>query len=110
MKQDNVQQSGVKKLSPEKIYDVCAPAVYGKILSIVQEVPIANKVLEKVFVEAFKNKDTFNGSSKSPLITLLDKSGDKSTKTLKALNVFRECCEGSTLSLTDKNSRNKTQN
>lgn len=101
-KQDKIHQPGIKKLSHEKLYDVCAPAVYGKILSVVKQPPIADKILEKVFVNAFNDEDTFTGSFKSPLITLLEKSDDKSNKTLTALNIFRECCAGSTISITDK--------
>ena len=90
------------KVSPEKIYDVCAPAVYGKIMSIVNQPQIAEVLLEKVFVNAFQNEETFTKSKRSPLITLLEKSGDKTEKTAKALNIFRECCSGTTVSGTKK--------
>ena len=84
-----------------KMYDQFAPVMYGKILAIVHKGPIADKVLQQVFVNAFKNKDTFNYTLRSPFMTLLNQSRDKSYKTMKALNIFRECCEGTSISIPD---------
>lgn len=98
----NVKESGADRLSQEKIYDVCAPAVYGKILSIVGQTPIADKVLEKVFVKAFRDGDLPDAGERSPLIELLNRSKEKSEKTVKALNFFRDCCAGTTVSGADK--------
>ena len=89
-------------LSQAELYDVCAPAVYGKILSIVQNGSVADKILEHVFINAFKDKNTFTCTLQSPMITLLNKSRNKSYQTLKALTLFNECCEGASISITDK--------
>ena len=93
---------GNVRLSQSQIYDLLAPTVYGKILSIVHKGPIADSVLEKVFVNAFLNKNYFTNSLSSPLITLLNASNSKSTRTMKALSLLRDCCEVSGVCVTDK--------
>lgn len=87
------------KLTPE-LYDKFAPPVYGKILSIVDENPIAEKLLEKVFISAYTTDKTF--PLRSPLMSLIDLANEKSTKTIKALKIFRECCAGTSVSIDDK--------
>ena len=87
------------KLTPE-LYDKFAPPVYGKILSIVHQDPIAGKVLEKVFISAYTDDETF--PLRSPLMSLIDLASEKSNKTIKALTIFRECCSGASISLKDK--------
>ncbi|PZX56091.1 hypothetical protein LV84_02459 [Algoriphagus ratkowskyi] len=101
MKLDNNQEKiqNSRKLTPE-LYDVYAPPVYGKILSIVQQDPIAGKVLEKVFLSAYTNNETF--PLRSPLMSLIDIAKEKSSKTIKALAIFRECCSGASISSTDE--------
>lgn len=91
-----------QKLTPE-LYDVYAPPVYGKILSIVHEGPIAGKVLEKVFVSAYSDNETF--PLRSPLMSLIDLARERSNKTIEALNIFRECCSGASVSLEDKKTK-----
>lgn len=77
-----------------------APPVYGKILSIVHKDPITGKVLDKVFVSAYTDSETF--PLRSPLMSLIDLARKKSNKTIKALTIFRECCSGASVSLEDK--------
>ena len=91
-----------RKLTPE-LYDMYAPPVYGKILSIVHKGPIAGKVLEKVFVSAYTNNNTF--PLRSPLMSLIDIAHEKSSKTVKALAIFNECCSGTSIILEDENKR-----
>lgn len=91
-----------KALSQSEQYDLYAPPLYGKILSIVHKGPIAEKVLEKVFVDAFTGKNSSENSLLSPLITLLNASREKSYKTIRALNLFRDCCEASGVCITTK--------
>jgi len=90
------------KLSPSEVYDLYAPAVYGNILRIVHHVPIAEKILEQVFVNSFNEKPVSNGTSLRPLVTLLNTSRKKSDKTLEALKIFNECCAGLTVSISKK--------
>lgn len=101
MQPDNNQENKKtnSKLTPE-LYDKFAPPVYGKILSIVHQGPIAGKVLEKVFISAYTNDETF--PLRSPLMSLIDLAQERSRKTVKALNIFRECCSGTSISITDK--------
>lgn len=89
-------------LSQSEQYDLYAPAVYGRILSIVHKGPIAEKVLEKVFINAFTAKHAAANSLLSPLNTLLNASRDKSNKTIQALNLFKDCCEASGVCVTVK--------
>lgn len=89
-------------LSQSEQYDLYAPALYGKILSIVHKGPIAEKVLEKIFVDAFTGKNAATYSLLSPLSTLLNASREKSYKTIRALNLFRSCCEASGVCITTK--------
>ncbi len=88
-----------RKLTPE-VYDIYAPPVYGKILSIVNKEPIAGKLLEKVFVSAYTSDKTF--PLRSPLMSLIDLAKEKSNKTVQALKIFRECCSGVSISISDK--------
>ncbi len=95
--QQNLKQNN--KLTPE-LYDRYAPPVYGKIFSIVHKGPIAQRILENVFVLAYVNNKTF--PLRSPLMSLIDIADEKSNKTMKALTIFRECCSGTSISLNDK--------
>jgi hypothetical protein len=98
----NKEITVVNDLSPSEIYDLYAPAVYGKILGIIHKVPIADKILEKVFIKGFQDKELFANTSRPPLISLLNQSREKSYQTIKALNIFNECCAGASISMTDK--------
>ena len=95
--QENKGSSG--RLTPE-LYDIYAPPVYGKILKIVHEAPIAERIFEKVFVSTYTNSKYF--PLRSPLMSLIDIAQEKSHKTLKALEIFNECCSGATISITEK--------
>ncbi|MEO6488991.1 MAG: hypothetical protein ABIO04_03545 [Ferruginibacter sp.] len=91
----------VPKLTPE-LYDLYAPAVYGKIISIVHKGPIANKILEKVFIAAYANNNNPLSPFQSPLISLLNQAREKSYKTVKALTIFNESCSGRSIKTIDK--------
>ncbi len=100
--ESNREEISVNELSPSEIYDLYAPAVYGKILGIVHKVPIADKLLEKVFIEGLQDKNLFSNIARPPLLSLLNQSREKCYQTIKALNIFNECCAGSSVSMTDK--------
>ena len=59
------------------MYDSFAPAVYGKILSIVHEGPIAEKIIEQFFVNSLNDKTVFNNTLFTSLGTLLKHSRKK---------------------------------
>ena len=87
------------KLTPE-LYDLYAPVVYNKVLSIVRKEPIAKKVFEKVFTLAYTNNNVF--PVRSPLLSLIDLAHKKSCKTIEALTIFSACCSGTTVSIANK--------
>ncbi len=101
MKSEKTQEKKVNKvnLTPE-LFDMFAPPVYRKILKIVKEGPIAERIFEKVFVSAFTNNKSF--PLRSPLMSLIDIADEKSNKTIQALEIFNECCSGSTISIAEK--------
>ena len=100
---DNGELKAKEHILPfSELYDLCAPAVYGKILSIVHKGPIADKILRQVFVEAFKNQATLTGNLRGPLMTLLNSSREKSYKTIKALNLLNACCDGTSVVINKK--------
>ncbi len=96
------EKEEVTSSSKMELYDLYAPAVYGKILSIVDKKPIADKMLEKVFINALKHKNIPAYKLHSPLISLLNHSTEKTNKTIKALNIFRECCSGASINIADE--------
>ncbi len=100
---DKIQENkdNSSRLTTE-IYDLYSPPVYGKILSIVPEGPIADTIFEKVFVSAYTNNKTF--PIRSPLMSLIDIAHEKTHRTLKALEIFNECCSGATISIEKKSS------
>jgi len=102
MKPLNNKETTANKVITIEMYDLYAPAVYGKILSIVHKGPIAHKILEKIFATAFKGDNIPTHNSNTPLISLLNQSREKSYKTIKALNIFSECCAGTSVHITDK--------
>lgn len=100
--ENKIQKKIVTDLSISDLYDLYSPAVYGKILGIVHQIPIADKIFEKVFVEALKNKYLFENTSRPPLISLLNESRKKCYQTIKALNIFNECCAGTSVAINEK--------
>jgi len=99
---NNYKKSKMENISSNEIYDLYAPTVYGKILSIVRKKPIANMILEKVFINALIDKNIPAHEFHTPLISLLNHSREKSYKTIKALIILAECCAGKTLHINDK--------
>jgi hypothetical protein len=91
----------ISHLSNEALYDRYAPVVYGQILRIVPQGPIAEKLLEKVFVHACQNRQMLTSSLRAPLTNLLNHSRIKSERTMLALKMFRECCGGKSVGATD---------
>jgi hypothetical protein len=98
----NKEKTDANELPSSGIYDLYAPAVYGKILGIVHKVPIADKLLEKVLIEGLQDKDLFANTARPPLLSLLNLSRKKCYQTIKALNLFNECCAGASVSIADK--------
>lgn len=101
MKKNKMQEdSEIKNNLTSELYDKYAPPVYRKILSVVQQDPIAERIHEKVFLSAYTNNSTF--PLRSPLMSLIDIANEKSSKTIKALEIFRACCSGASVSKAEK--------
>jgi hypothetical protein len=99
---DNLEKEADNWALTPSMYDVYLPAVYGKILGIVHKEPIANKILEKVFMDIYATKKAQDYKLQPPLITLLNHAREKSYQTIKALTMFRECCSGASVHMTGK--------
>ena len=74
-----------------ELYDEYAPALYGRILSVVKEKDIAEKILEKIFINAFIDKNIPENKHLSFFTSLLNHSRKKSYGILKAIKIFQEC-------------------
>ena len=74
----------------EELYDKYASAVYGRILAVVKQKEIAEKILEKVFVTALSNTNT-NARYVTPLTKLLNHTRRKTFSTLKAIRMLQAC-------------------
>ena len=77
------------------LYDKYAPAVYGRILQVVKQKEIADKILEKVFIKAFDNSKFNTRKHVTPLTALLNQSRDKTYSTVKAIKALKSLSCGS---------------
>ena len=76
-----------------QLYDKYSGAIYGRILQVVKQKDIAEKILEKVFIKAFKEPPT--NVNLTPFTNLINQSRDKSYRTVKALKVLNALCTSS---------------
>lgn len=83
----NADSSAVSEL-----YDKYAPALYGRILMVIKQKEIADKVLERVFINAFVDKNIQQSNHISFFTSLINHSRKKSHGTIKALKVLQQCC------------------
>lgn len=77
------------------LYDKYAPALYGRIIQVVKQKEIAEKILEKVFINALVDKNVKQHEHLTLFTSLLNHSRKKSYSTLKALRIFEACSCGS---------------
>ena len=81
--------------SVSALYDTYAPALYGRIIQVVKQKEIAEKILERVFINALIDKTVKQPNHITLFTSLLNHSRKKSYSTLKALKMFRACsCTG----------------
>lgn len=81
-------------------YDKYAAPVYGRILNMVNHVPIADRILEQVFIKS--NLDQNDPATlQSPLVKLINQASGKTQRTLKALEIFKACCAGTSICIKD---------
>lgn len=74
----------------EDLYNKYAPGIYGKILGMVKQKEVAEKILEKIFVTL---PQTNNAKPKyiTPFCHLLNHTNKKTVTTLKAIRTLQAC-------------------
>jgi predicted RNA polymerase sigma factor len=88
--QEIKKSSNSDTVTIEELYDKYAPAVYGKIIRVIKQKDIAEKILEKVFVTALTDTN-LKGVHLTPLTKLLNHTHRKTYKTLKAIKMLQAC-------------------
>jgi len=78
--------------SVSELYDKYAPALYGRIIKVVKQKEIAEKILERVFINALVDKNVKQSNHLSLFTALLNHSRKKTYGTMKALKVLEACC------------------
>lgn len=76
------------------LYDKYAPALYGKILGVVKQKDVAEKILLRVFMNALVDKNVSQSTHVRLFTNLLNHSRKKTYGTLKALRMFEACSCG----------------
>lgn len=71
------------------LYDKYAPALYGRIIQVVKQKEIAEKILERVFINALVDKNIKQPEHLTFFTSLLNHSRKKSYSTLKALRILQ---------------------
>ena len=78
--------------SVSALYDKFAPALYGRIMLVVKQKEIAEKILERVFINALVDKNVSQPNHVTLFTSLLNHSRKKTYGTIKALRVLEQCC------------------
>jgi hypothetical protein len=78
--------------SVSTLYDKYAPALYGRIIRVVKQKEIAEKILLRVFVNAVVDKNVKQSNHLTLFTSLLNHSRKKTYSTLKAIRVLETCC------------------
>ena len=71
-----------------ELYDKYAPALYGRIIQVVKQKEMAEKILERVFINALVDKNVKQSNHVSLFTSLINHSRKKSYGTLKAIRVL----------------------
>lgn len=93
--QDLINQitESAKGITPDadsfsEIYDQYAPALYGRIMAVVKQKEMAEKILERVFINALVDKSIQTPAHLTLFTSLINHSRKKTYSTLKALKVL----------------------
>lgn len=78
----------VDAASFSELYDKYAPALYGRIIRVVKQKEMAEKILERVFINALVDKNVKQSTHTSLFTSLINHSRKKSYGTLKAIRVL----------------------
>jgi len=74
--------------SVSALYDRFAPALYGRIIKVVKQKDIAEKILERVFINALVDKNVKHSNHITLFTSLLNHSRKKTYGTMKALRML----------------------
>ncbi len=74
--------------SAAALYDKYAPALYGRIMMVVKQKEIAEKILERVFINALVDKNIEQSNHNTFFTSLINHSRKKTYGTLKALKMI----------------------
>lgn len=96
---DSVEGIHVDALPVGALYDKYAPALYGRILQVVKQKDIAEKILERVFINVFLDKNVKQANHLSLFTSLLNHSRKKSYGTIKAIRLMEALRCGSETSM-----------
>ncbi len=77
-----------EEASVSALYDKYAPALYGRIIKVVKQKDIAEKILERVFLNALVDKNVKQSNHITLFTSLLNHSRKKTYGTLKALKMM----------------------
>lgn len=89
---ENAQILNGDEASVSELYDKYAPALYGRIIMVVKQKEIAEKILERVFINALIDKNINQSAHVTQFTSLINHSRKKTYSTLKALRVLDACC------------------
>ena len=77
-----------------EIFDKYAPAVYGRIFSVVKNKDVADKILERVFINSLNKKEQ-RTANVSDFINLINESRNSTYHILKSVKLFNAIACGS---------------
>lgn len=84
------EASKEETVTVEQLYDKYAAAVYGKIIRVIKQKDVAEKILEKVFITALEDK-TGKAIHLTAFTNLLNHTHKKTYSTLNAIRIFQAC-------------------
>ena len=98
---ESIKTLNIDSTSFSEVYDKYAPALYGRIIGVVKQKEIAEKILERVFINALIDKNVKQSNHINLFTSLINHSRKKTYSTLKALRVLETlgCNSASTISI-----------
>ena len=76
-----------EQLPITELFDKYAPAVYGRILTVVKNKDVADKILERVFINMAKKRGE-NKSRISDFMTLMNESRTSTYHIIKSIKLY----------------------
>lgn len=85
---ESAKELTLDSTSFSELYDKYAPALYGRIMAVVKQKEIAEKILERVFINALVDKNVAQAGHINLFTSLINHSRKKTYSTLKALRML----------------------